>query len=202
VHRHAHSHAHQSGHQSAHPLSLLSKALLTPHLPITPPLPPTHPPGDSGIIRTLESPLYVVRASNGQVTALDRDGRVRVLAVEPAEYGFKLALAQVRGGACVLWWWQCVCVSVSVCCGVAVCVCVGWGLWGCGVCLLLRGGWVTAGAVDLCWLRGGGRCHSNGNFLEDAILLVITPSAPAGPQPTSNLTNTNPKPTTCTTEPL
>ncbi|GBF89236.1 coatomer subunit alpha [Raphidocelis subcapitata] len=54
------------------------------------------PNGDSGIIRTLESPLYVVRAANGTVTALDREGRVRSLAVEPAEYGFKLALSQNR----------------------------------------------------------------------------------------------------------
>ena len=62
--------------------------------------------GDSGIIRTLDTPLYVVRAAAGAVTALDRDGRVRTLGIEPAEYGFKLALMQVR---------VCVCVCVCVC---------------------------------------------------------------------------------------
>ncbi len=104
---------------------------LIPH-PIPPPpkTPTPTPPGDSGIIRTLESPLYVVKAAAGQVTALDRDGRVRVLAVEPAEYGFKLALAQVGwffvfGG--------------------------GGGIGGCWVCEgQVRRGWIRPSTVQEC----------------------------------------------------
>jgi coatomer subunit alpha len=54
------------------------------------------PTGDSGIVRTLDQPLYVARCEAGVVTALDREGRVRRLQVDSSEYLFKLALAQRR----------------------------------------------------------------------------------------------------------
>jgi coatomer protein complex subunit alpha (xenin) len=54
------------------------------------------PTGDSGIVRTLEQPLYVARCEGGVVTALDREGRVKRLQVDASEYLFKLALAQRR----------------------------------------------------------------------------------------------------------
>jgi len=54
------------------------------------------PTGDSGIVRTLEQPLYVARCEGGTVTALDREGRVKRLQVDCSEYLFKLALSQRR----------------------------------------------------------------------------------------------------------
>jgi coatomer subunit alpha len=54
------------------------------------------PNGDVGIIRTLESPLYLAKAEGGALLALDRDGRVRSLRVDGTECGFKLALLQRR----------------------------------------------------------------------------------------------------------
>ncbi len=49
------------------------------------------PNGDSGIIRTLDMPLYITRAAGGVVYALDREGKNRTV--------------QVCG-------WGCVCVRV------------------------------------------------------------------------------------------
>lgn len=52
------------------------------------------PNGDSGIIRTLETPVYITRVAASTVFCLDREGRNRVIAVDTAEYMFKLALIQ------------------------------------------------------------------------------------------------------------
>ena len=52
------------------------------------------PNGDSGIIRTLDVPVYITRMAGGTVHCLDRDGRCRALAVDTSEYLFKLALQQ------------------------------------------------------------------------------------------------------------
>lgn len=50
------------------------------------------PSGETGIVCTTESPLYLVRVSGGQVWALDRTASVQTLSVDPAEWRFKLAL--------------------------------------------------------------------------------------------------------------
>ncbi|CAL8124546.1 unnamed protein product [Orchesella dallaii] len=48
--------------------------------------------GDNGILRTLQAPLYLTKVKNNQLIFLDREGKVRVLSVDPTEYRFKLAL--------------------------------------------------------------------------------------------------------------
>ena len=48
--------------------------------------------GDTGIIRTLEVPLYISSASNGTLHCLDREGKVRKIAIDPTECQFKLCL--------------------------------------------------------------------------------------------------------------
>eukprot|EP00697_Spironema_sp_BW2_P012405 gnl/Spiro4/28647_TR14179_c0_g1_i1.p1 gnl/Spiro4/28647_TR14179_c0_g1~~gnl/Spiro4/28647_TR14179_c0_g1_i1.p1 ORF type:complete len:1227 (+),score=309.13 gnl/Spiro4/28647_TR14179_c0_g1_i1:421-3681(+) len=52
--------------------------------------------GDSGILRTLEQPVYLTRvSSNGEsVDCLDRTGERRKLQIDPFEYRFKHALLQ------------------------------------------------------------------------------------------------------------
>ncbi|PIA18421.1 Coatomer, alpha subunit [Coemansia reversa NRRL 1564] len=50
------------------------------------------PKGDSGIIRTIDNPVYVVRVQGGNVHCLDRGGTVNVIKIDPTEYRFKLAL--------------------------------------------------------------------------------------------------------------
>lgn len=52
------------------------------------------PNGDSGIIRTLETPVYITKVSGSTVYCLDRDGRNRTIAIDCSEYLFKLALVQ------------------------------------------------------------------------------------------------------------
>ena len=52
------------------------------------------PNGDSGIIRTLDTPVYITRVAGSVVHCLDRDGRNRALSVDASEYLFKLALLQ------------------------------------------------------------------------------------------------------------
>jgi coatomer protein complex subunit alpha (xenin) len=59
------------------------------------------PNGDSGILRTLDVPLYVTRVAGGVVHALDRDGKARALQVDMSEAGFKLALLQKRFDAVI-----------------------------------------------------------------------------------------------------
>ena len=48
--------------------------------------------GDTGIIRTLDVPLYLTAASNGNLHCLDREGKVRKLVIDPTECQFKLCL--------------------------------------------------------------------------------------------------------------
>lgn len=52
------------------------------------------PNGDSGIIRTLDVPVYITKVSGGNVYCLDRDGKIRVVQIDTMEYQFKLALIQ------------------------------------------------------------------------------------------------------------
>eukprot|EP00197_Chlamydomonas_leiostraca_P002770 CAMPEP_0202857082 /NCGR_PEP_ID=MMETSP1391-20130828/157_1 /ASSEMBLY_ACC=CAM_ASM_000867 /TAXON_ID=1034604 /ORGANISM="Chlamydomonas leiostraca, Strain SAG 11-49" /LENGTH=1227 /DNA_ID=CAMNT_0049535841 /DNA_START=68 /DNA_END=3751 /DNA_ORIENTATION=+ len=52
------------------------------------------PNGDSGIIRTLDVPLYITKVAGGVVFALDREGKNRQIQVDVTEYLFKLALLQ------------------------------------------------------------------------------------------------------------
>lgn len=66
-----------------------------------PPPPPTKDQpsplskGDSGIVRTLDRPIYVAAVHSGKalVTVLDRTGKVREVPVDVTEYAFKRALA-------------------------------------------------------------------------------------------------------------
>ncbi|KAJ2591620.1 hypothetical protein H4R99_006688 [Coemansia sp. RSA 1722] len=50
------------------------------------------PQGDTGIIRTIDNPVYLVRVSGGDLHCLDREGTVQILKIDPTEYRFKLAL--------------------------------------------------------------------------------------------------------------
>ncbi|KAI4318640.1 hypothetical protein MLD38_032316 [Melastoma candidum] len=50
------------------------------------------PNGDSGIIRTLDVPIYITKVSAGTVFCLDRDGKNRVIKIDATEYIFKLSL--------------------------------------------------------------------------------------------------------------
>ena len=52
------------------------------------------PNGDSGIIRTLDTPVYLTKVFGGVVYCLDRDGRNRQIQIDTSEYMFKLALIQ------------------------------------------------------------------------------------------------------------
>ena len=50
--------------------------------------------GDNGIIRTLDLPIYVAKAHNGTIYCMDREGKTRILTIDPTEYKFKLALVK------------------------------------------------------------------------------------------------------------
>ncbi|KAJ2362153.1 hypothetical protein IW150_007077, partial [Coemansia sp. RSA 2607] len=50
------------------------------------------PQGDTGIIRTIDNPVYLVRIQGGDVHCLDREGTVQTIKIDPTEYRFKLAL--------------------------------------------------------------------------------------------------------------
>ncbi|CAN0044342.1 unnamed protein product [Heterosigma akashiwo] len=50
------------------------------------------PNGDTGILRTLEAPLYICQASHLQALCLDREGKTRALELDCTEALFKLAL--------------------------------------------------------------------------------------------------------------
>ncbi|CAM6027816.1 unnamed protein product [Sphagnum balticum] len=52
------------------------------------------PNGDSGIVRTLDVPIYITKVSKNTLFCLDRDGKNRVIQIDPTEYSFKLALLQ------------------------------------------------------------------------------------------------------------
>jgi len=48
--------------------------------------------GDNGIIRTLDLPVYITKVKDSSVFCIDREERPRVLAIDPTEFRFKLAL--------------------------------------------------------------------------------------------------------------
>ncbi|KAJ1897459.1 hypothetical protein LPJ66_003348 [Kickxella alabastrina] len=50
------------------------------------------PQGDTGIIRTIDNPVYLARVQGGDVHCLDREGSVQTMKIDPTEYKFKLAL--------------------------------------------------------------------------------------------------------------
>jgi coatomer protein complex subunit alpha (xenin) len=56
------------------------------------------PSGDTGTIRTLDHPLYAMRAVKDQLFCLDREARPRVISIDTTEARFKLALANKRYG--------------------------------------------------------------------------------------------------------
>ncbi|KAJ3292189.1 hypothetical protein HK104_005514 [Borealophlyctis nickersoniae] len=52
------------------------------------------PQGDNGIIRTIDQPVYLTKIRGKNVYCLDREGKVRVITIDPTEYRFKLALVR------------------------------------------------------------------------------------------------------------
>ncbi|EDO18559.1 hypothetical protein Kpol_2001p65 [Vanderwaltozyma polyspora DSM 70294] len=48
--------------------------------------------GDNGIIKTLEKTLYITRVQGKLIYALNRDGEVQILSIDPTEYRFKKSL--------------------------------------------------------------------------------------------------------------
>ncbi|KAJ3302375.1 hypothetical protein HDV03_005016 [Kappamyces sp. JEL0829] len=48
--------------------------------------------GDTGIIKTIEEPVYVVRVKNNIIHVLTRQGKMAAVSFDPTEYRFKLAL--------------------------------------------------------------------------------------------------------------
>ncbi|XP_022763202.1 coatomer subunit alpha-1-like isoform X1 [Durio zibethinus] len=54
------------------------------------------PNGDSGIIRTLEVPIYITKVSGNAIFCLDRDGKNKTIVVDATEYIFKLSLLRKR----------------------------------------------------------------------------------------------------------
>ncbi|KAF7717013.1 Coatomer subunit alpha [Penicillium ucsense] len=50
--------------------------------------------GDNGIIRTLDQTVYLVRVKGRNVYCLDRNAQPQILAIDPTEYRFKLALVK------------------------------------------------------------------------------------------------------------
>ena len=50
------------------------------------------PNGDSGIIRTLDLPVYITLVKGSTVHCLDREVKPRMLSIDPTEFRFKLAL--------------------------------------------------------------------------------------------------------------
>ncbi|KAK8916963.1 Coatomer subunit alpha-3 [Platanthera zijinensis] len=54
------------------------------------------PNGDSGIIRTLDVPVYLTKVSSNNIFCLDRDGKNQIIMIEATEYIFKLALLRKR----------------------------------------------------------------------------------------------------------
>ncbi|PKY08073.1 Coatomer, alpha subunit [Aspergillus campestris IBT 28561] len=50
--------------------------------------------GDTGIIRTLDQTVYLVKVKGRSVYCLDRNARPRTLEIDPTEYRFKLALVK------------------------------------------------------------------------------------------------------------
>ncbi|KAL1114449.1 hypothetical protein V6Z11_D02G256800 [Gossypium hirsutum] len=54
------------------------------------------PNGDSGIIRTLDVPIYLTKVSGNKIFCLDRDGKNKTLVIDATEYIFKLSLLRKR----------------------------------------------------------------------------------------------------------
>ena len=54
------------------------------------------PNGDSGIIRTLDVPIYITKVSGNTIFCLDRDGKNRSIVIDATEYIFKLSLLKKR----------------------------------------------------------------------------------------------------------
>ncbi|CAG9460202.1 unnamed protein product [Pedinophyceae sp. YPF-701] len=52
--------------------------------------------GDTGIIKSLDAPIYITQVTRGVVNCLDRDGQARQIAIDPSEHLFKQALAAKR----------------------------------------------------------------------------------------------------------
>ncbi|KAJ9561038.1 hypothetical protein OSB04_006198 [Centaurea solstitialis] len=50
------------------------------------------PNGDSGIIRTLDVPIYITKVLGNKIFCLDRDGKNKVIVIDATEYIFKLSL--------------------------------------------------------------------------------------------------------------
>lgn len=52
------------------------------------------PSGDSGIIKTLDAPIYLTRVRGKTISILDRSAQPQSIAIDPTEYRFKLALSK------------------------------------------------------------------------------------------------------------
>src|SRR5689334_7755932 len=49
---------------------------------------------DSGIIKTLEQPVYLTRVKGKLIHCLDRNAKPKTIPIDPTEYRFKLALVR------------------------------------------------------------------------------------------------------------
>ncbi|CAF1788267.1 unnamed protein product [Brassica oleracea var. botrytis] len=56
------------------------------------------PNGESGIIRSLDVPIYITKVSGNTIFCLDRDGKNRVITINATEHLFKLSLLRKRYG--------------------------------------------------------------------------------------------------------
>ncbi|MED6124238.1 hypothetical protein PIB30_057184 [Stylosanthes scabra] len=54
------------------------------------------PNGDSGIIKTLDIPIYITKVSGNTIFCLGRDGKSRAIIIDATEYIFKLSLLKKR----------------------------------------------------------------------------------------------------------
>ncbi|XP_021738685.1 coatomer subunit alpha-1-like [Chenopodium quinoa] len=54
------------------------------------------PNGDSGIIKTLDVPIYITKVSGNTIFCLDRDGKNKAIVIDATEYLFKLSLLRKR----------------------------------------------------------------------------------------------------------
>ena len=52
------------------------------------------PNGDSGVLRSLDEPIYMIRNENDSLLCVDRDGNLKNLQIDLTECRFKVALAQ------------------------------------------------------------------------------------------------------------
>ena len=52
--------------------------------------------GDTGIIRTLDVPVYITRVQNNQLFSLDRECKMRTISIDTTEATFKIALEDKR----------------------------------------------------------------------------------------------------------